>query len=189
MYCIESTRANGGGSKRNICPMPLKKAPSNSTLNSSKYKKKSEAQLKIFLKLCCFPSPPGSTAVHASPSTSSHDTGASHGLFENTPPPQGSLRSPLSDPMPSYIQGCHPMHPRQVVEGRSTSTMVMLAREAPITPHAGAFSPGVPGPFAPRAGTHNFSTRLASNKRFSRLDAPSQCATSWRGLEARCTIC
>ena len=25
-----------------------------------------------------------------------HDTGASHGLFEHTPPPQGSLRSLLS---------------------------------------------------------------------------------------------
>ena len=115
-----------------------------------------------------------------------HDTGASHGLFEHTPPPQGSLRSLLSDPMPSYIQGCHPMHPRQVVEGRSTSTIVMLAREAPITPHAGAFSPGVPGPFAPRAGTHNFSTRLASNKRFFPLPGPSQRAGSCSDYAARC---
>ena len=109
-----------------------------------------------------------------------HDTGASHGLFEHTPPPQGSLRSLLSDPMPSYIQGCHPMHPRQVVEGRSTSTMVMLAREAPITPHAGAFSPGVPGPFAPRAGTHNFSTRIASDKRFFLVHGHDQRACSRR---------
>ena len=115
------------------------------------------AQLKIFLKLCCFPSP-GSTAVHASPSTSSHDTGASHGIFEHTPPSQRSLRS----------QGCHPLHPApgQVMEGRSTSTMGVMDYVGPrgiITPHTGA-SPGVPGTFAPRAGTHNFSTSCGRAK-------------------------
>ena len=82
-----------------------------------------------FKVILVFRSPPGSTAVHASPSKSSHDTGASHGIFEHTPPSTKISEVPR---LPS-----HASRAGQVMEGRSTSTMeswLMLAREASSRP-------------------------------------------------------